>query len=170
MLDNDKKRESEKKSNTTSKNDLEVKLPPEILNISQKVSIEEMERYFPHLHTEINEDKMTLGIDNVEEGFAQSNEEKDFFTPDDPYSDFEPSVIDFIRRAKTEAEALEVIEFLQKKGTITDEEALRLMGQIKENGVRSFGPIRTPGHYFRKAAEIKNRRLIQKRYSTPKKE
>jgi hypothetical protein len=149
-------------------NDLEVKLPPEILSISQKVSVEDMEKYFPYLHAEISDDKMAIGIDSVEGDFSPSNEDDDFSNSSDPYSDFEPSVIDYIRRAKTEDEALEVVEFLLKQGTLNEDEALKLTVQIRKDGVRSFGPMRTPGHYFRKAAEIRNRRLIRKRYSIPK--
>jgi hypothetical protein len=170
MSDNKKEIKSEKENKLNSNNDLEVKLPPEILNISQKVSIEDMEKLFPHLHAEISDDKMTIEIDSVEGDFAPSKEDDDFLTSSDPYSDFEPSVIDYIRRAKTEEEALEVIEFSLKQGTLDEDEALKLTGQIRKDGVRSFGSIRTPGHYFRKAAEIRNRRLIQRRYSVPKKE
>jgi len=168
MSDNKKEKKSEKESNMNSNNDLKVNLPPEILNISQKVSVEDMGKLFPHLHAEISDDKMAIGIDSVEGDFAPSKDDDDFLTSNDPYSHFEPSVIDYIRRAKTEEEAIEVIKFSLKQGSLDEDEALKLIGQIRKDGVRSFGPIRTPGHYFRKAAEIRNRRLIQKRYSSPK--
>ena len=65
-------------------------------------------------------------------------------------------------------EVQEIIRFSQKQGNISTEEADILLDQLNEKGVRSFGPIKTPGHYFRKAAEARNRQIIEKRYSVQK--
>ena len=127
-----------------------------------------MEEYFPHLHAEINDDEMILGIDNVEGSFSPSKGTDDLSITDDPLNDFEPTVIDYLYRAKTEEEAKEIIDFSQQQGHLTAEEALQLLEQLQKDGVRSFGPIRTSGHYFRQAAEIRNRRVIQKRHSISK--
>ncbi len=168
MSDKEKKKESEKKRNIDSINDLTAGLPPEVLNVAQKVPIEDMEKHFPHLHAEISDDEMILGIDNVEGSFSPSKGTDDLSITDDPLIDFDPTVIDFLSRAKTEEEAKEIIDFSQQQGHLTAEEALQLLEQLQKDGVRSFGPIRTSGHYFQKAAEIRNRRVIHRRYSTSK--
>ena len=166
MSDKEKRKESEKERTKDSTNDLTNSLPPEILNIAQKVPIEDMEKNFPHLHAEISNDDMILGIDNVEGNFSPSKEKDDLTITDDPLNNFEPTITDYICRAKTEQEAIEIIDFSQQQGHITSEEALQLLEQLQKDGVRSFGPIKFSGHYFRKAAEIRNRRVIQKRFST----
>ncbi|MCF2138950.1 MAG: DUF2095 family protein [Candidatus Lokiarchaeota archaeon] len=61
----------------------------------------------------------------------------------------DPGVIDFIQRCKTSEEAFEIINFLEKQGEIDPKEANNLISQIKENGIRSFGPLKTYGHYER---------------------
>jgi hypothetical protein len=62
---------------------------------------------------------------------------------------FNPSAVDFIRRCDTEAQAEEIIVYLQKKGEITKENADQMHCQLKRDGVRSFGPKKEENHYFR---------------------
>ena len=168
MSDKERRKKSGKERKNDSINDLTSELPSEILNIAQKVSTEDMEKYFPHLVAEISDDKMALGIDNVEGDFTPSKADESLPIDSDPFENYEPTVIDYLCRAKTDEEAMEIIDFLQKQGHISAGEASQLLDQLQKEGVRSFGPIRTPGHYFREAAEIRKRRVIQKRYSTPK--
>ena len=143
-------------------------LPPELLSVDQNISPEDLKKKFPNLHAEITENAMGMKIDDVEGGFSISEEENPSSESTDLFSNFEPSTIDFIRRAKTDSEAEEIITFSLKQGHISSEEADKLIDQLKKRGVRSFGPIRTNGHYFRKATEERNRKLIKKRYSIPK--
>lgn len=60
---------------------------------------------------------------------------------------YEPTVVDFIRRCETEAQALEIINFLEGRGGIEESYAERLRAQLKERGLRSFGKHRGPGCY-----------------------
>jgi hypothetical protein len=63
---------------------------------------------------------------------------------------YEPTVIDFIRRCDTEAEAEAIIAFMEKRGELTKEYAAKLRGQLKREGVRSFGSKKEDNYYFRK--------------------
>ena len=58
-----------------------------------------------------------------------------------------PSAVDYIRRCKTDEEALEIINFLEKKGDIEPEYANRLRTQLTRQGLRSFGAKKNPGCY-----------------------
>lgn len=62
---------------------------------------------------------------------------------------YQPTVIDFIRRCENEAQALEIINFLETKGEIESGYAKRLRIQLTERGLRSFGKRREPGCYER---------------------
>ena len=62
---------------------------------------------------------------------------------------YTPGVIDFICRCKSNEEAEEIIEYLQKKGDITEETAKELKKQLHEKGLEFFGEHRTPGYYER---------------------
>jgi len=62
---------------------------------------------------------------------------------------FNPSAVDFIRRCDTEAQAEEIIGYLQKKGEVTKKDAKELLCQLKRDGLRSFGPKKAENHYFR---------------------
>ena len=141
--------------------------PPEVLRVTQKVGTEDMEKQFPHLHAEITGKAMNLDIDRVEGDFSPSVQEKDQDDSVDPFRDFIPSVSDYLCRARTEKDAIEIITFSLKQGHLSKEEADQLLTKLEKEGVRAFGPVRTEGHYFGKASEIRNRHVIKKRYSTP---
>ena len=74
--------------------------------------------------------------------------EPDTVTPD-KLRHFNPCAVDFIRRCDTEAQAEEIIDYLQKKGEITNEYAEELRCKLKQEGVRSFGPKKEENYYFR---------------------
>lgn len=96
-------------------------------------SIEELRKMFPNLMKEIEntapEEKIVLKVDKSR--------------------GFEPTVIDFIKRCDKDEEALEIIDYLERRGEITKEYAESLRTRIRERGVRSFGRKRKPGYYFR---------------------
>ena len=117
---------------------------------------------FPHLYNELETGEVKVPINAVrknplvaekeaagegcecaEEEFASCTE-----TPD-KLRHFNPSAVDFIRRCDTEAQAEEIISYLQKKGEITKENAEQMRCQLKQKGVRSFGPKKEENHYFR---------------------
>ena len=58
-----------------------------------------------------------------------------------------PDVIDYLRRCDNEAQAKEIIEFLKEQGELSSQYADRLIAQLLEHGVRSFGSKKPPGWY-----------------------
>jgi len=99
---------------------------------------EKFKEMFPHLNDEIESGTASLPIHGVQDA------------PVEVYEELEnPDVISFIRRCKTIAEAMEIIDFCEKRGEITKAYARKLRKQLKEKGLRSFGPYKPPGYYFK---------------------
>lgn len=103
---------------------------------------EEFRKKFPNLTKEFS-GPGTVKIDAA----RSSAEEADKVAHD--RGGYEPTAIDFIRRCKTDSQALDVIDFLEKKGDITRDYAKRLRSQIAVSGLGSFGKHREPGCYER---------------------
>lgn len=68
----------------------------------------------------------------------------------DPLRGYNPSVIDFIQRAECKEEALEVIDYMERRGEINPTYAEQLREIILEYGPRYFGPKREPGYYLKR--------------------
>jgi len=114
-----------------------------------------LKKMFPHLYKELETGDVKVPINavrknpqEVEEGEAEEEEFEPTVLPD-KLRHFNPSAVDFIRRCDTEAQAEEIIAYLQKKGEITQEYAEELLCQLKREGVRSFGPKKEENYYFR---------------------
>ena len=121
-----------------------------------------LKKMFPNLYKELETGDCKISIDAIrknpqEAENAQCEEEEiieeEEFAPStetpDKLRHFNPSAVDFIRRCDTEAQAEEIIAYLQKKGEITKEYAEELRCQLKQKGVRSFGPKKEENHYFK---------------------
>lgn len=67
----------------------------------------------------------------------------------DKFRSYDPTVVDFIRRCDTEEQAEEIIAYMEKKGEVTKEHAVKLRKQLKKEGVRSFGPKKEENYYFK---------------------
>ncbi len=98
---------------------------------------EEFKKKFPKLAEE-----MEKGVSKADVEFTVEKP-----APSRMFAGFDPSVIDFIRRCKTDEQAYEIIEYLEKRGEVSKEEAENMCAQLKESGVRSFGPLKKAGHY-----------------------
>jgi hypothetical protein len=98
----------------------------------------EFRRKFPHLYKE-------LGEPEEEDSIRPIDQDKNPLLAGDCTSE----VISYLRRARTDDEALEVISYLKGRGEILEEQASDLRRQIEERGVRSFGDLKTWGHYER---------------------
>jgi hypothetical protein len=99
------------------------------------ISEKELKRNFPNLLKELGERKPDKGKPprvRVDKGRG-----------------YDPSILDFLRRCDNDREALEIVDYLERRGEITETYAASLRKRIKEKGVRSFGEKRAPGHYFR---------------------
>lgn len=103
---------------------------------------DEFRRKFPHLAKEIKDKKMTVHINSVR---TQPTEEGS-----ETLIGYTPDVVDFIRRCDTVEEALEIINFSERRGELTLEQAVRMRAQLRTQGLRSFGPKKEIGYYERR--------------------
>jgi hypothetical protein len=101
---------------------------------------------FPHLAKEMTDGENAVSIDSV-----RANAEEAEKSQTDSFHNYVPTVVDFIRRCNTEKEANEIITYLEKRCEITVEHAQELRKQLKQKGVRSFGPKKEEGYYFRES-------------------
>ena len=121
---------------------------------------ESLKKMFPNLYKELEQGEVKISIDSVRrnpqeaetetaEAAEEEVEPKASTSTPDKLRHFNPTAVDFIRRCDTEVQAEEIIAYLQKKGEITEEYAEELRCQLKQEGVRSFGPKKEENHYFR---------------------
>jgi len=96
---------------------------------------------FPHLAEELETNTFSVEIHGVRGKVTDETVVDELRHPD---------VISFIRRAETEEQALEVIDYMERKGEISKEYADKLRKQLKDKGLRSFGPKKEPGYYFKR--------------------
>ena len=107
---------------------------------SDKKSFKKM---FPNLAKELGGEN-TIPIDSVRTN--PDDAEKSIV---DRFHNYNPTVVDFIRRCSTETEANEIIAFLEKRGELTEDYTQQLRKQLKQKGVRSFGSKKGPDYYFK---------------------
>ncbi|MCW4047466.1 MAG: DUF2095 domain-containing protein [Candidatus Bathyarchaeota archaeon] len=102
-------------------------------------------KMFPHLSDEMEGKEGTVPINSVRTDSDTAEQ-----AVSDKFRHYEPTVIDFIRRCDTETEAEAIITFLEKRGELTEDYAVKLREQLKKEGVRSFGSKKEDNYYFRK--------------------
>ena len=124
---------------------------------------ESLKKMFPNLTKELEGGDVKISIDalrkNPEEAEADLAEiaeqaiepEASATETPDKLRHFYPSAEDFIRRCDTDAQAEEIIAYLEKRGEISNKQAQGLRVQLKRKGLRSFGPKKEENHYFREA-------------------
>lgn len=115
----------------------------------REMTKEEFRKKYPHLSSEM-EGGGTQGdpeADAIEGEEEESEEGKAEAVESHGY---DPSVLDFLARCDTEKQAQEIIDYLEKRGEITSDQADSLRRRLKTKGVRSFGEKRNPGHYYKK--------------------
>lgn len=127
-----------------------------------------LKKMFPHLYEELENGEAKVPINGIrknpleaeaETGVYEECECDECHEPEEELTErtktpdklrhFNPQAIDFLRRCDTEAQAEEIIAYLEKKGEITKEYAHELRCQLKKDGVRSFGPKKEENHYFK---------------------
>ena len=86
---------------------------------------------FPHLAAELGNTNLNYPMDGVRW------EDSDCAEPPSPRLE-ESSVVSLLQRSKTEEEAIEIVEFLKKRGDLTDHEASQLISIIKSKGLKAF--------------------------------
>lgn len=81
----------------------------------------------------------------------------------DPLEHYSPSIKDFMARASTNKEALDVIDYLIQRNELSLEKAREIQELIHQKGVRALGPKRTPGYYYRFAREERLKKQMERR-------
>ena len=118
-----------------------------------------IKKLFPHLIKELEDGENKVKIDSVRADAVTAEEivtdaeetivaEAENALPD-KFRHYDPTVVDFIRRCDTQAQAEEIISYLQKRGEITKEYAAEVRAQLKKEGLRSFGPKKEEDYYFK---------------------
>ncbi len=116
---------------------------------------------FPNLFKELESSENKVAIDSVRKNPDEIEKETDdevleAETPSsvpepDKFRHYNPTVVDFIRRCDTDNQAEEIINFMHKKGELTEEYACELRAQLKKDGLRSFGPKKENDYYFKQS-------------------
>ncbi len=103
-------------------------------------------KMFPNLSKELELEDSKVAINSVRtDADAAEN------TVLDKFHNYNPTVVDFIRRCDTEKQAEAIIAYLEKQGEITKDYAETLRQQLKKEGVRSFGSKKEDNYYFKQS-------------------
>ena len=105
---------------------------------------ENFKKMFPSLARELqsNESKVAVNSVRIDNQMAEEAYSERFVN-------YTPDVIDFIRRCDTEEQAEEIIAYLEKRGEVKSRYAENLRKQLKEKGLRSFGPKKENDYYLK---------------------
>lgn len=102
-------------------------------------------RMFPKLAEEMVSDENKVPINSV----ITENDTGERHVAQARFVDYLPDLVDFIRRCETDKQAEEIITYLEKRGEIDVQYARKLKRQLKEKGVRSFGPKKEHDFYLK---------------------
>jgi hypothetical protein len=105
---------------------------------------ETFKKMFPKLAKELESDENKVAVNSVRTDNQMAEK-----ACSQRYVNYTPDVIDFIRRCDTEEQAEEVITYLEKRGEVERQYAEKLWKQLKEKGVRSFGPKKEDDYYLK---------------------
>jgi len=101
-------------------------------------------KMFPKLAEEMEFDENKVDIESVRTD-AETGED----AASKRFVHYQPDAIDFIRRCDSEEQAEEIVAYLEKRGEIQKAYASRLRKQLREKGVRSFGPKKEQDYYLK---------------------
>jgi hypothetical protein len=114
-------------------------------DVAMKLDRESFKKMFPNLTKEMQSDESKVPVKSVrtdpETGEKSANRER--------FVNYVPDVIDFLRRCDTKEQAEEIIAYIEKRGEIDKEYALKLRAQLKRKGIRSFGPKKEENYYLK---------------------
>lgn len=101
-------------------------------------------KFFPHLAKEMEKGTSRAKLDEQRDQEKRGNMENSR-----KWAGHDPSVVDFIRRCETVEQALEVVEYLERRGEVTPRRAADLRLQLEREGLRGFGTMKKSGFYHR---------------------
>jgi hypothetical protein len=107
---------------------------------------DQFKKTFPHLAREMNDDPKGVTVDSIRSDTRTA--EKTAATQKN-LSNYDPDIVDFLRRCDNTQQAEEIINYMQSRGEITNDYAKKLRLQLKKKGLRSFGPKKEEGYYFK---------------------
>ena len=103
-------------------------------------------KMFPNLSKELKREDSKVAIDSV-----RTNPTNTGKSESDKFQNYRPTVVDFLRRCDTETQAETIISYLENRGELTKNQAKKLRRQLKNSGVRSFGPKKEEDYYFKQS-------------------
>ncbi len=109
-----------------------------------EIDKERFKKMFPRLADEVEGEKQKININSV-----RSDRETAEKASTSRFAGYSPDVIDFLRRCDNQKQAEEIIGYLEKRGEIDRSYAQRLRKQLREKGVRSFGPKKEDDYYLK---------------------
>jgi hypothetical protein len=86
---------------------------------------------FPHLAEELQGSRAAYSMDAVRWD-EEANIQEEILPPE------EPDIKSLLRRSKTEAEALEIIKYFEKRGEISPQEASKYISILNSKGLPAF--------------------------------
>jgi hypothetical protein len=99
---------------------------------------------FPHLSEEMERKQNRVSVSSV-----RSDVHSGEHAVAKRFDGYMPDVVDFLRRCDNDKQAEEIIDYLENRNEIDGAYARRLRKQLKEKGVRSFGPKKQDDYYSR---------------------
>jgi len=111
---------------------------------------ETFKRLFPNLAREMESGENKVAVNSVRTDMESAER-----AASRCFVHYDPDVIDFLRRCDTPEQAEEIIAYMERRGEISHEYAAKLRKQLKEKGVRSFGPKKEENYYLKRAGLVK---------------
>lgn len=115
-----------------------------------ETSKNEFRRMFPKLSEEMENGKERVTIRSLR---SDSKTADRVATAEKNLANYDPGVIDFLRRCDNKQQAEEIITFMEKRGEIPSGYAQKLRTQLRKRGLRSFGTKKEEGYYFKGGRE-----------------
>jgi hypothetical protein len=114
-------------------------------DVAMGLDKESFKKMFPNLTREMQSEENKVPVKSIrtdsKTGEKATNRER--------FINYVPDVIDFLRRCDTKEQAEEIIAYMEKRCEINKEYAYKLRAQLKQKGVRSFGPKKEENYYLR---------------------
>lgn len=104
-------------------------------------SIDEFRRRFPNLAKEMLEGEGSQLELSLDRGLS------------DPWHNYLPNAIDYVRRCRSLEEVREVLDYLVRRREIAEEEAREILRNVEERGLEYYGKRKESDYYYKKAVE-----------------
>jgi hypothetical protein len=110
----------------------------------------EFRRMFPKLSEEMETDKRKVEIRSLRSDLKAADR---VAASEKNLVNYDPGVVDFLRRCDNKQQAEEIITYMENRGEIHSSYAQKLRTQLRKRGLRSFGTKKEEGYYFKAGRE-----------------